>query len=79
MEMKSLGTLFDTIEYYKPEDMRNIVDSIRYEQSLYFISLALEHANRHGLYTLVESEIISKSIRTLYLDTKESEVIKTKE
>lgn len=65
MNMQPLGLLFNSVEYYKPEDIKNIIEGLTPEQSLYFLSESLEFANRNGVFSLVESEIVSKALRTV--------------
>lgn len=65
MNMEPIGILFNSVEYYKPEDVKSIVDGLTIEQSIYFISQSLEFANKNSLFSLVESEIVSKSLRIL--------------
>lgn len=65
MEHASIGSLFGSVEYQSPEDIKNIIEGLTIEQSLYFLSLSLEISNRNGMYSLVESEILSKSIRII--------------
>jgi hypothetical protein len=66
-EKQPMGLLFDSVAYYQPEDIQLLVDNLSYEQSLFMISQALEYAHKNGLYSLQESELISKSLRGLVL------------
>lgn len=65
MNVQPLGRLFGTVEYYKPEDIKNIIEGMTVEQSIYLLSESMEYANRNGLFSLVESEIVSKSLRMI--------------
>ena len=66
-EKQPMGLLFDSVAYHQPEDIQLLVDNLSYEQSLFMISQALEYAHKNGLYSLQESELISKSLRGLVL------------
>ena len=66
-EKQPMGLLFDSVAYYQPEDIQLLVDNLSYEQSLFMISQALEYAHKNGLYSLQESELISKSLRGFVL------------
>jgi hypothetical protein len=66
-EKQPMGLLFNSVAYYQPEDIQLLVDNLSYEQSLFMISQALEYAHKNGLYSLQESELISKSLRGLVL------------
>lgn len=56
------GYLFSSIGYKSDRDVRNLIDNLTPEQSFVFINKALEHSYSQGVYTMVEAEIISKSI-----------------
>jgi hypothetical protein len=62
-EKEPMGLLFDTITYYNPEDIDNLVDNLSFEQSFYIITQALEYAHKSRIYDLRETELVSKSIR----------------
>jgi hypothetical protein len=64
-EKKPLGFLFNSVAYYKPEDIELIVDNLNFDQAFYMIIEALEYAYQHSVYSLQEAELISKSIRIL--------------
>jgi hypothetical protein len=64
-EKQPLGLLFNSVAYYKPEDIELIINNLNFEQSFYMLTQALEYAHQHSIYTLQESELISKSIRIL--------------
>lgn len=57
--------LFNTIKITEDLKFESFVNDLNEEQSLYIIRLALNAAVNKGLYTLEESEILSKSIRIL--------------
>jgi hypothetical protein len=57
--------LFEEVAIYKPEDIDNLIDNLSEEQSKFMLIRAVQMAYRNGLYSLAESEIISKSLRTL--------------
>jgi len=57
--------LFEEIAIYKPEDIDNLIDNLSEEQAKFMLIRAVQMAYRNGLYSLTESEIISKSLRTL--------------
>ena len=60
-----IGELFETISYFSPADISNLIDSLNEEQSVYMIGLAINMCYYKNLFTLEESEIISKSLRVL--------------
>lgn len=64
-------TLFETFKFQNGEEFQNFVNSINKEQSIYLLSQAVNHAYSKGVFNLSESEIISKSIRLIYMPTKE--------
>ena len=62
--------LFESIRYQSPEDVEKFIESIDAAQSFYVITKALEMAYSRGVYSLQESEILSKSIRILTKNLK---------
>ena len=61
-----IGELFETISYFSPTDISNLIDGLSEEQSVYMIGLAINMCYQKNLFTLEESEIISKSLRILH-------------
>ena len=62
-----IGQLFDSINYYNIEDFDKFVSNLNNEQSLYCLIQAVQYSHSKNLFSLEESEVISKSIRTLSL------------
>lgn len=56
------GFLFSTVGYKSDRDVRSLIDNLNIEQSFVFINKALEYAHSQGAFTMLETEIISKSI-----------------
>lgn len=66
MEQKQpIGLLFDSIAYYTPKDVDNLCDDMNLEQSYYMIIKALEFSHKAGVFSLQESEVVSKSLRVM--------------
>ena len=57
--------LFEDVAIYKPEDIDNLIDGLTEEQAKFMLIRAVQMAYKNGLYSLTESELISKSLRTL--------------
>lgn len=70
MNIEQEEFLFESIRYQSPEDVEKFVESIDAAQSFYVITKALEMAYARGVYSLQESEILSKSIRILTKNLK---------
>lgn len=64
-EKKPIGILFESIPYYDPEDFSNLINSLSNPQSLFMITKALEYSYKMGVFTLAESEVVSKCLRQL--------------
>jgi hypothetical protein len=58
-----LGTIFDDIHFTSQTDLNLLIDGMSQEQASIFIKKSLECAYRRGVFTLQESEIVSKSLR----------------
>jgi hypothetical protein len=64
-EQELFGKLFNTIPLYTESHLDVMIDTMDKEQSIYYLIQAVSHAYHSGLYTIGESEIISKAIRTI--------------
>jgi hypothetical protein len=57
--------LFEDVAIYNPEDINNLIDGLTEEQAKFMLIRAVQMAYKNGIYSLTESELISKSLRTL--------------
>ena len=64
-EKQPIGYLFEDVAIYKPEDIDNLIDGLTEEQAKFMLIRAVQMAYKNGLYSLTESELISKSLRIL--------------
>jgi hypothetical protein len=64
-EKQPIAFLFEDVAIYKPEDIENLIDNLTEEQSKFMLIRAVQMAYKNGLYSLTESEIVSKSLRML--------------
>lgn len=64
-EKQPIAFLFEDVAIYKPEDIDNLIDNLTEEQSKFMLIRAVQMAYKNGLYSLTESEIVSKSLRVL--------------
>ena len=62
---KLVGELFGSIGYSSNEDLRNLIDGLTLEQSIIFINKSLEYSYNKGIFTMVETELISKCLAVL--------------
>jgi len=66
MENKEpIGFLFNSIAYYSEESVDNMIDSLSKENIVYILKQALEYSHSKNIFSLLESEIISKSLRII--------------
>jgi hypothetical protein len=72
-EQELFGKLFNTIPLYTESHLDVMIDTMDKEQSTYYLIQAVSHAYHSGLYTIGESEIISKAIRTITKKEEEKE------
>jgi hypothetical protein len=63
--LSPIGSLFDVINYKSYEDLNKFISNMTEEQSLYCLMEAVKCSYRRGVFTLEESEAISKSLRIL--------------
>lgn len=64
-ELKSIGKLFDSINYDSQEHLEMFLENLDENQSFYVINEALGMAYKVGVYNLQEAEFISKATRIL--------------
>jgi hypothetical protein len=64
-EKQPIAFLFEDVALYKPEDIDNLIDNLTEEQAKFMLIRAVQMAYKNGLYSLTESEIVSKSLRVL--------------
>ena len=62
MQDEFQGYLFSSIGYKSDNDVRNLIENLNMEQSFIFINKAIELAYSQGMYSMIETEIISKSL-----------------
>jgi hypothetical protein len=55
--------LFDRINIQSSDDFENLINELNEERANFIIQIAIEKAFNSGLYSLSESEILSKSLR----------------
>ena len=61
-----IGNLFDTIHYTSEEQLNTFLDNMNDDQAIYCIKQALNYCHLSGMFSLTESEAISKSLRVLF-------------
>jgi len=64
-QTQPVAYLFEDVEIYNPEDIEKLIDGLTEEQAKFMLVRAVQMAYRSGLYSLTESELISKSLRML--------------
>lgn len=64
--MQDENYLFGSIVYKSTEDVDKLIENMTTEQSFYMISESINYANKAGLFSLLETEILSKSLRIIH-------------
>ena len=64
-EQELFGKLFNSIPLYTESHLDVMINTMDKEQSIYYLIQAVSHAYHSGLYTIGETEIISKAIRII--------------
>jgi hypothetical protein len=70
-ENEPLGYLFESIAYQSPTNVEELIDTMSVEQSYYIITEAIHMAYSKKIFSLQESEILSKALRTINSSTFE--------
>lgn len=65
MQDPNLISLFDRIQIHNSKDFDDLIDNLSDIQSDYIVKIAIEKAFNSGIFTLSESELLSKSLRKL--------------
>ena len=64
-ENEKYGNLFGTIDLLSEDHLELILSTMDKEHALYYIIESVKSAHSKGVFSIGESEVISKSIRTL--------------
>lgn len=64
-EEKIYGKLFGTVPLLTESHLQTLIDVMDKEQAMFLLVQAVKYAYHNGMYSLGESEVISKSIRIL--------------
>ena len=64
-EKQPIAFLFEDIAIYYPKDIDTLIDGLTEEQAKFMLIRAVQMAYKNGIYSLTESEIVSKSLRAL--------------
>ena len=59
------GQLFGSIPLYSEDHLELMLESMDKEQASYLAIQALVHSYKQGIFSLGESEVVSKIVRTL--------------
>ncbi len=62
---KTYGQLFGSIPLYSEDHLELMLESMDKEQSTYLAIQALVYSYKQGVFSLGESEVVSKIVRTL--------------
>lgn len=65
--------LLGNIAIYKTEDVDILIDNLNFEQSLFYVMQAIQYGHNSNLFSLQESELLSKSLRILNKGLKSEE------
>ena len=72
-QTKPIGSLFDTINYHNVADLDRFVQNLTGDQSLYCVVQAAKAAHKRGVFSIEESEIVSRAIRVLTTPPEDKE------
>jgi hypothetical protein len=61
-----LGTLFGTINYDSEENLNKFIDELNSSQAVYCLHQAINYAHSQSIFTMKETEILSKSLRMIF-------------
>ena len=64
-EQKLFGKLFNSIPLLNEDHLDVLLQTMDRDNSIYVLIQAVKHAHESGVYSLGETEVISKCIRTV--------------
>jgi hypothetical protein len=64
-ENEKYGNLFGTIDLLSEDHLELILNTMDKDHALYYIIESVKMAHSKGVFSIGESEVLSKSIRTL--------------
>lgn len=68
-----LNFLLGSIAVYNPEDVDTLIENMSFEQSLFYVIQAIQYGHNSNLFSLQESELLSKALRILNKGLKSEE------
>lgn len=73
-ETKEFGRLFNTIPLLNEEHLEAILQTMTSKESIYILVQAVKHAYNNNVFSIGETEVISKAIRVISkIDTESTE------
>ena len=66
MDNNQKTKIFGTLEVDSPQTLNILIDNMTKEQSIFLLIESVKYGHNKGLFTLIESEIISKAIRKIH-------------
>ena len=62
---KNFGNLFGSIDLISEEHLELMLSTMNTDHAIYYLIESVKLAHKKGVFTIGESEVISKAIRTL--------------
>lgn len=62
--------LFGKMNIYSIEDLTKFINNLTHDQALYCLIECVKFSHRHNIFSMEETELISKSIRLLTTPTE---------
>lgn len=62
---KPIGELFESLQFTSLSDLDILIENLDKTQALYMLNLSLDLAIKNNIFSMVEIEIISKSLRLI--------------
>jgi hypothetical protein len=64
----NFGNLFGTIDLLNEEHLEAILSTMNQEHAVYYLIESVKAAYKRGAYTIGETEVISKAIRSISVE-----------
>lgn len=64
-DKQPIGFLFESVPYFSDESVSLLIDNLSKKEISYLITQSLNYAHSKNIFSLTESEVISKCLRIL--------------
>lgn len=64
-ENENTNSIFGSINYREPHELNKFIDEMNIDQAIFCLVHSARHSHKLGVFSIEESEVVSKAIRVL--------------